>query len=270
MADGTEAFEFQRLHGMGEALHEVVKAAEGTRCRIYAPVGAHRDLLAYLVRRLLENGANSSFVNQMVDEDIPPEQIARDPFADIAERNAGIPQGPELFGSRRNSRGCDLTDPVEVARLSSARALFDEHTWRAGEALNGPRHRIGNPARPGEVVGDAVWASIEDVEAAMADAVAAQPGWAAAGASARSEILRNAADLYEVHADELMALATREAGKTWLDGVGEVREAVDFLRYYADQVEDVTQPPRGVFVCIRRGTFPSRSSRADCGGVGHG
>ena len=128
MAPDKAAYEFQRLHGMGEALHETVRAAEGTRCRIYAPVGAHQDLLAYLVRRLLENGANSSFVNQIVDLSVPAEEIARDPIG-IAEEtgfapNPAIPRPADIFLPRRNAKGWDITDPVELARIEAGRAPF--------------------------------------------------------------------------------------------------------------------------------------------------
>src|SRR5690606_14987220 len=122
MADDRQAFEFQRLHGMGEALHEAVRKAEGTRCRIYAPVGAHSDLLAYLVRRLLENGANSSFVHQIVDKQVAAEEIARDPFEVVAAQgpaaNPAIPRPVDIFGAqRRNSKGWDITDPVTLAEI---------------------------------------------------------------------------------------------------------------------------------------------------------
>ncbi|RUY99416.1 bifunctional proline dehydrogenase/L-glutamate gamma-semialdehyde dehydrogenase, partial [Mesorhizobium sp. M7A.F.Ca.CA.001.04.2.1] len=129
MADNRDAFEFQRLHGMGEALHETVRRSEGTRCRIYAPVGAHSDLLAYLVRRLLENGANSSFVHQLTDEDVEPEDIARDPLETVESQgpavNPAIARPSQIFGAgRRNSKGFDITDTVTLAAIDKARAAF--------------------------------------------------------------------------------------------------------------------------------------------------
>ncbi|MEY8842742.1 proline dehydrogenase family protein, partial [Cribrihabitans sp. XS_ASV171] len=133
MAEDVERFEFQRLHGMGETLHQLVKSRHGTRCRIYAPVGAHRDLLAYLVRRLLENGANSSFVNQIVDEDVPPEVVAADPFEALSQPVPQLTKGPDLFRpERRNSKGFDLAHVPTLGEIEAARAPFADATWQAG------------------------------------------------------------------------------------------------------------------------------------------
>ncbi|WP_375173614.1 bifunctional proline dehydrogenase/L-glutamate gamma-semialdehyde dehydrogenase PutA [Pseudooceanicola sp.] len=254
-----DSFEFQRLHGMGEALHDTVLKAEGTRCRIYAPVGAHRDLLAYLVRRLLENGANSSFVHQIVDEGVAPETIARDPFnhCDPAP-NPAIQHPSRIYGKGRNAaKGWDLTDPTTLNTLDTARKPFAKgYEWRAGE---GPDARaVLNPADPSDVVGHVHEATAEDVTRAITAAETAQPAWAATPVADRAAILRRVADLYETHAAEFFALCTREAGKTLADGVAEVREAVDFLRYYAGQAataERDTQA-RGVIVCISPWNFP--------------
>ncbi len=264
-------FEFQRLHGMGETLHEAVRRHHGTRCRIYAPVGAHRDLLAYLVRRLLENGANSSFVNQIVDERIAPEEIARDPF-DAVEALAGavahpaIVRPPALFGeTRRNARGWDLADPDTIAALDADRAPFRRHRWtarpmgaafaEAGSADGG--RPVTNPADPTDTVGAVVEATPADVAAAVSAAAAGQRTWAARPAAERAAVLRRAADLYEDHAAAFFALAAREAGKTLDDAVAEVREAVDFLRYYATQAEEApARPPRGLIACISPWNFP--------------
>jgi RHH-type proline utilization regulon transcriptional repressor/proline dehydrogenase/delta 1-pyrroline-5-carboxylate dehydrogenase len=263
------AFEFQRLHGMGESLHAAVHDEEATRCRIYAPVGAHRDLLAYLVRRLLENGANSSFVNQIVDESIPAEEIARDPFDAAVElggavTNPGIPQPADIYGAGRvNARGWDLTDPVTVEALEAARAPFRNHRWRAGPMVAGPvaareAREVLNPARPAEVVGHVTEAANADVETALDAASGGFAEWAARPAAARADVLRRIADLYEAHTPEFFALATREAGKTLLDGVAEVREAVDFLRFYAAESERLEGEggPRGVIACISPWNFP--------------
>jgi len=273
LADDKAAFEFQRLHGMGESLHAAVHDAEGTRCRIYAPVGAHRDLLAYLVRRLLENGANSSFVNQIVDESIPAEEIAGDPFAVVAElgeavANPGIPLPAGIFGPGRiNSRGWDLTDPVTVEALEAARAPLRSHRWEAGPMIAGPltsqaAREVGNPARPAEVVGQVTEAGAAEVETALNAAGSGFAEWSARPVSARAEVLRRIADLYEGHAPEFFALATREAGKTLLDGVAEVREAIDFLRFYAGEAEHLEgeggppNGPRGTIACISPWNFP--------------
>ncbi|HWK63423.1 MAG TPA: bifunctional proline dehydrogenase/L-glutamate gamma-semialdehyde dehydrogenase PutA [Rhizobiaceae bacterium] len=268
MAGDRDRFEFQRLHGMGEALHETVRQAEGTRCRIYAPVGAHSDLLAYLVRRLLENGANSSFVHQIVDEEVEPEEIARDPFETIALQgpaaNPAIPRPSEIFGAgRRNSKGWDITDPVTLATIEEGRAHFaGPDRWSAKPVTRAagdckPR-KILNPANPNEVVGTVYEASAEQVPLAIGAAVEAQPRWADRPVAERAAILDRAADLYEANAIEFFALATREAGKTLADGVSEVREAVDFLRYYAAEAgraEPGTQA-RGVIACISPWNFP--------------
>ncbi|MER9326433.1 bifunctional proline dehydrogenase/L-glutamate gamma-semialdehyde dehydrogenase PutA [Mesorhizobium sp. M0488] len=268
MADNRDTFEFQRLHGMGEALHKTVRRAEGTRCRIYAPVGAHSDLLAYLVRRLLENGANSSFVHQLTDEEVEPEDIARDPLETIESQgpaaNPAIARPSQIFGAgRRNSRGFDITDPVTLAAIDHARAAFaGPDRWHAKPITRaaglGKQCSIINPAKPAEVVGTVSEATAEQVAAAVRIAVEAQPAWAKRPVAERAAILNRAADLYEANAVEFFALATREAGKSLADGVAEVREAVDFLRYYAAEAanaETGTQA-RGVIVCISPWNFP--------------
>ena len=263
-----DSFEFQRLHGMGEALHETVRKAEGTRCRIYAPVGAHSDLLAYLVRRLLENGANSSFVHQITDDDVPAEAIARDPFEIVETQgpaaNPSIPTPAAIFGaSRSNSRGWDITDPLVLAAIDKARAAFaGPDRWTAAPMTRAAgaadARPIVNPAKPDDRVGSVREATAEQVEAAVGIAVAAQPGWASTPVAERAAMLRRAADLYEANAVEFFALATREAGKTLADGIAEVREAVDFLRYYAAEAEgaEAGTQPRGAIVCISPWNFP--------------
>jgi RHH-type proline utilization regulon transcriptional repressor/proline dehydrogenase/delta 1-pyrroline-5-carboxylate dehydrogenase len=171
--DQKDAFEFQRLHGMGEALHGQIMAQEGTRCRIYAPVGAHRDLLAYLVRRLLENGANSSFVNQIVDEDVPPEVVARCPFEAIGDEVPHLPKGPELFQPERpNSKGFDLhhiptLEEIEAARSPFAKSAREAAPLIAGEAKPKTAEPVANPADPADQPGTVAWASKADVETAL-------------------------------------------------------------------------------------------------------
>jgi len=255
MGQDRDAFEFQRLHGMGEALHGLVMAAEGTRCRIYAPVGAHRDLLAYLVRRLLENGANSSFVNQIVDEDVPPETVARDPFEAVADEAARLPTGPELFmPERRNSKGFDLSHQPTIEAIEAARGPFSGHRWHAATLLAGtarpcePRPLV-NPADPADTPGSVAFASPGDIETALA---AARP-WDAP-ATERGEALDRAADLYEENFGEIFAILAREAGKSVTDAVAELREAVDFLRYYAARAPEGA--PVGTFTCISPWNFP--------------
>ena len=253
---GPADFEFQRLHGMGETLHDLILAAEGTRCRIYAPVGAHRDLLAYLVRRLLENGANSSFVNQIVDESLPPGLVAADPFA-VPIPPSRLPAGPALFAPARvNSAGWDLSDRPTIARIDRARAAHADRLWQA-------RPRLAVPAMsetaPEPVLSPATGAPVGTVRPAtpadIAAAVAAARPWTAPVAT-RAAILVHASHLLEQAAPELFALLAREAGKTLPDAVAELREAVDFLRYYAAEAPGGDGPPRGLFACISPWNFP--------------
>ncbi|NVK14639.1 MAG: bifunctional proline dehydrogenase/L-glutamate gamma-semialdehyde dehydrogenase PutA [Rhodobacteraceae bacterium] len=251
---GNERYEFQRLHGMGETLHQIVLEQNKTNCRIYAPVGAHRDLLAYLVRRLLENGANSSFVNQIVDDNVPPEVVAADPFEAIADVTRKIPTGPELYAPERpNSKGFDLGHAPTLARIEEARAPWRSHQWQAAPLLAGNAQPedakdVTSPTDQ-SVVGTVAQCSPEDIELALA---LADP-WDAPAAE-RAAILNKAADLYEENFGELFAILAREAGKTIPDAVAELREAVDFLRYYAARIPDT--PPAGIFSCISPWNFP--------------
>jgi len=262
MAPDRRGFEFQRLQGMGETLHRLVLAREGTRCRIYAPVGTHRDLLAYLVRRLLENGANSSFVNQIVDEDVAPEQVASDPFLVVEDAKAA-PAGAvvlarDMYGMRRNSRGWDVSDRGDIEEIEAARAPFLNVKWQAApliavEATEGEIIEVVNPANRSDVVGQVHMAGELDVEAALNSA----RDWSDVTAKTRGEILRRVADLYEENFAESFAILAREAGKTIADAVSELREAVDFLRYYADQGLTVEGgAPCGVVTCISPWNFP--------------
>ena len=259
MAADKSTYEFQRLHGMGERLHDIVLEANSTRCRIYAPVGAHRDLLAYLVRRLLENGANSSFVNQIVNEEVSPERVAACPITAMENitpiASPAILTGPALFGARANSKGFDLTDTADLAAIETARAphmapLFEASPLIAGSASGALRHPVTNPAT-GALVGHVLTASVADVDTALR---LAEP-WAAAAAE-RATVLHRAADLYEANFGAIFALLAREAGKTAADAVAELREAVDFLRYYADGAAALQNPARGVFACISPWNFP--------------
>jgi RHH-type proline utilization regulon transcriptional repressor/proline dehydrogenase/delta 1-pyrroline-5-carboxylate dehydrogenase len=254
MGSNKETYEFQRLHGMGETLHNLVLKQHGSRCRIYAPVGAHKDLLAYLVRRLLENGANSSFVNQIVDEDVAPEEVAADPFAKLADSIPNIPRGPDIFRPlRANARGFDLHHTPTLSAIEDARAPFAQATWTAtpliaGGSKGGAAQPAQNPAgliSPGTVHP----ATASDV----ASALDAAKSWDAPLADRRAALLR-AADIYEERYGEIFALLTREAGKALPDCVAELREGVDFLRYYAAQATNT--PPAGLFTCISPWNFP--------------
>ncbi|SEN07000.1 L-proline dehydrogenase /delta-1-pyrroline-5-carboxylate dehydrogenase [Loktanella fryxellensis] len=258
MNRSTADYEFQRLHGMGEALHDIVIADQHTRCRIYAPVGAHEDLLAYLVRRLLENGANSSFVNQIVNADVAPEIVAADPFDQIGTRPT-IRSGPQLFLPERvNAQGHDLSHAPVLARIAVDRDPHRARVWSVGPRIAVPvaslpdGHPVMNPARPGDLVGRVTPATPEAIAAALS---AAAP-WAVT-ADVRARTLTDAAAAFEDNAGEIMAILTREAGKTLPDAVAELREAVDFLRYYAARARLTPDAaPRGIWTCISPWNFP--------------
>ncbi|AXI45874.1 bifunctional proline dehydrogenase/L-glutamate gamma-semialdehyde dehydrogenase [Sulfitobacter sp. SK012] len=255
MGEDKEAFEFQRLHGMGETLHGLVMAQHKTRCRIYAPVGAHRDLLAYLVRRLLENGANSSFVNQIVDEDVPPEIVAADPFDKLAEAVHIIPKGPQIFlPLRANARGFDLAHTPTLEMIEKARNPLRTHKWRAAPLIAGKLEAsapipVENPTNPDHSPGTVQNATAKDVATALD---AAKP-WGATLATRRKVLLR-AADILEDSFGEIFALLALEAGKTQPDTVSELREGVDFIRYYAAQATNA--PAAGIWTCISPWNFP--------------
>lgn len=258
LAQDKSAFEFQRLHGMGESLHDIVLASQGTRCRIYAPVGAHRDLLAYLVRRLLENGANSSFVNQIIDEAVPPSDVAVDPFQTLKDAPITPVAAPkDIFAPRVNSRGWDLHRHEDLDAIERARGPFAHKEWSAGPILvhastSTQTVTVTNPANTADTVGTVVQATHQDAELA----IGAAQIWDAP-AKDRANILRRAADLYEENFGELFAVLAREAGKTPMDAIAELREAVDFLRYYADEADRLSPlEPRGVFTCISPWNFP--------------
>ena len=264
-------YEFQRLHGMGESLFETVVREDKVNCRIYAPVGAHSDLLAYLVRRLLENGANSSFVNQIVDETIAPEDIAKDPFAVVQALGADIPNPHitrpiDIFGAgRRNAKGWDQTDPLTIEAIDAARDRFRSHIWQAGPLVADHQSKAEakpafNPADPSDQVGNVARATAQDVQAALAASLEGFKAWSATPVSERAAILQKIGDLYEANAEELFALAAREAGKIMLDCIGEVREAVDFTRFYALEAERLASGgalrSRGTIACISPWNFP--------------
>ncbi|UDL06248.1 bifunctional proline dehydrogenase/L-glutamate gamma-semialdehyde dehydrogenase PutA [Marinobacter sp. CA1] len=269
MAQGRDCYEFQRLHGMGESLHDQVIRESGVPCRIYAPVGAHSDLLAYLVRRLLENGANSSFVNQIVDTSITPEQIAQDPIDVVVAMGDNIASKaivrPEaLFGSeRRNSKGWDITDPVTVAEVERGRGEYRSHRWTGGpvmavDAVGTEVQMVRNPADPDDLVGHVTQASEADIDAAITAAQGGFQEWSGMSAEQRGACIRKVGDLFEAHADELFALTTREAGKSLLDAIAEIREAVDFAQFYADEGirYQGSGEAHGIMCCISPWNFP--------------
>lgn len=265
--------EFQRLHGMGEALYRAADDLyDGVLVRAYAPVGGHEDLLPYLVRRLLENGANTSFVHALLDERVPPETVVVDPMSSIEAVGAGphrkIPLPAQIYGDRLNSAGIDLT--VTAERQALCAAITDLTALTAGDPGGQP---VRSPTDPAQVVGCVSEAGPDAIEAAFAAARQSQPAWDALGGLARAQVLRAMADALETHRDRLIALCVKEAGKTLADGVAEVREAADFSRYYARLAETRFAGPetlkgpvgetnslelrgRGVFVCISPWNFP--------------
>jgi RHH-type transcriptional regulator, proline utilization regulon repressor / proline dehydrogenase / delta 1-pyrroline-5-carboxylate dehydrogenase len=280
-------FEFQRLHGMGHLLYdEVLDSRPGTAVRVYAPVGNHRDLLPYLVRRLLENGANSSFVNRFLDARVAPEELLQDPVQEIRcrdlARHSGIPVPRDLYREEAhpwtNAAGIDLADADELAPVLQAVVASATETHSAapivgGKLQPGSAKAILNPADRNDVVGQVVEAHSSHVEDALNRASAAQAAWNASGMEARAQCLERMADLMEHHSHSLIALIVREAGRTIDDALSEVREAVDFCRYYAQQgrarfggpitlpgptgeVNELTLHGRGVFLCISPWNFP--------------
>ncbi|ENA35170.1 MULTISPECIES: trifunctional transcriptional regulator/proline dehydrogenase/L-glutamate gamma-semialdehyde dehydrogenase [Pseudomonas] len=274
-------YEFQCLHGMGEPLYEQVvgKVADGKLnrpCRIYAPVGTHETLLAYLVRRLLENGANTSFVNRIADHSISLKELVADPVVTIEQIAAQegklglphprIPLPSQLYGEGRlNSSGIDLANEHRLGSLSGALLHSNNTEWRAAPMLGCPAEvgipqAIQNPADHRDVVGYVQNASVQDVDNALNSALTAAPIWQSTPPDQRAAVLETAANLMEAQIQPLMGLLVREAGKTFANAIAEVREAVDFLRYYAAQVRrdfaNDTHRPLGPVVCISPWNFP--------------
>jgi RHH-type transcriptional regulator, proline utilization regulon repressor / proline dehydrogenase / delta 1-pyrroline-5-carboxylate dehydrogenase len=291
IAGGSAAYEFQRLHGMGEALYEeMASLGKNARpCRIYAPVGGHEDLLAYLVRRLLENGANTSFVNRLADEQAPVDDIIRDPVeAAEKEREQAhgapplpLPRPPMIFAPERlNSLGLALSEPSVREAVTAEMAAALEESIAAGPIVDGNVTAGGDAALPvtcphdrRERLGTVREADAAAVDAAIRSATAAAHGWDRLGGPARAAILEKAADLLERERPRLMAVIVREAGKTLENAQGDIREAVDFLRYYASEARRLFSAPvalpgptgerntlelrgRGPFACISPWNFP--------------
>ncbi|HEX7035253.1 MAG TPA: bifunctional proline dehydrogenase/L-glutamate gamma-semialdehyde dehydrogenase PutA [Pseudomonadales bacterium] len=285
MVGARRDFEFQRLHGMGEALYQKVveQDAQGFACRVYAPVGGHEDLLAYLVRRLLENGANTSFVNRIADDSLPLDELVADPVtkaaADGFRPHPQIRRPPDLYGpERRNSRGIDLADPTVLIPLAREMQAADHDRWTAapmvaGRTARGEGRPVLRPADRRRRVGTVIEATADDARAALERAAAAAPAWDRTPVAERARLLRRASDLMEEASPSLMTLLCREAGRSVVDAHLEVREAVDFLRYYAAQAERLFAEPtvlpgptgeenrlvlagRGPFLCIAPWNFP--------------
>jgi RHH-type proline utilization regulon transcriptional repressor/proline dehydrogenase/delta 1-pyrroline-5-carboxylate dehydrogenase len=264
-------YEFQCLHGMGEPLYEeVVGPAKLDRpCRIYAPVGTHETLLAYLVRRLLENGANSSFVNRIADPAVPVADLVADPVATVRAQHANYAPHPaialprDLFRpDRANSAGLDLSNEQTLASLANVLSHSRNIAWRAqapSDPSQGTARPILNPADRRDEVGTVWDSSAAEIESALSRAAAAAPAWATTPVAERAAILARAAEALEARRPELLGLLVREAGKTLSNAIGEVREAVDFLRYYGVQATrqfDVSGRSLGPVACISPWNFP--------------
>jgi len=285
MAGNDRSFEFQRLHGMGQALYEQVVGATKMNqpCRVYAPVGSHEDLLAYLVRRLLENGANTSFVNRLADDEAPIAEIIADPVVEVGKLeqvpHPRIPLPADIFSGRKNSAGHAVWDDATRARLTDSIGRTLATPVAATAIVNGkaeaagPLRQITSPHDRRVIVGAVREADEAAVTRAMTAATAAQHDWDQLGGEARAAILDKAADLYEANTGRMLALLVREAGKSLDNAVADLREAVDFLRYYAGRARAEFAGPvllpgptgernemslhgRGVFACIAPWNFP--------------
>ncbi len=279
---GPRRYEFQRLHGMGDPLYDALLADQpDARVRVYAPVGEFRDLLAYLVRRLLENGANTSFVHQITDRSVPSELLVDDVYEQARgylasdQASSALPTGRELFPGRRNSRGIDLQYAPTLLTMTEAvmRSVpIEAISLIGGSPVRAPSIDVHNPARLGDSVGSVAEATADDAIRAVDAASASMRDWDAIGVDARAAIIDRVADAWEAAHDELAALIVREAGRTMLDAHLEVREAIDFCRYYAalgrtqmkmdplpgpaGESNELRLAGRGVFVCISPWNFP--------------
>ncbi len=278
-------FEFQCLHGMGNELYAQVvpQNTYGIPCRIYAPVGSHEDLLPYLVRRLLENGANSSFVNRIVDDKAPLDELIAEPVAKakmlFTKINNNIPLPKDIFApARQNSAGLDLSDRQQRQLLQQELAKLNLGQWQAGPMIAGydskeAKHSVTAPQQYDLAIGSITNATVEEVDYALSAAEKAFPQWSNTPVAERAKCINRFADLLETHRDEFLALACLEAGKTWSDAIAELREAVDFCRYYAVMAEqlmakptvlqgytgelnELSLHPRGTVLCISPWNFP--------------
>jgi RHH-type proline utilization regulon transcriptional repressor/proline dehydrogenase/delta 1-pyrroline-5-carboxylate dehydrogenase len=263
--DDKEGFEFQCLHGMGDSLYDQIVSLEAIQCRIYAPVGEHEDLLAYLVRRLLENGANSSFVNAIVDESRPVESLLEDPVEKTQrlkyKYNDQIQKPINLYGTERdNSKGLDVTDINHITPLKVAIDGWCEENVLREEQVPQGSHAVRNPANLDEIIGFHHYDSQQQMADKLTVAHNAFSSWSQTPMTERANLLRRTADILERNMNELIALCIKEAGKVTSDGVDEVREAVDFCRYYAARAEELAEDnrlaPRGVVLCISPWNFP--------------
>ena len=268
----TGLYEFQCLHGMGEPLYDEVVGADklARPCRIYAPVGTHETLLAYLVRRLLENGANSSFVNRISDPAVAIDELVADPVAivrsthPVGAPHASIASPADIFPERRNSAGLDLADDDLLAELEAELKRSAAVKWRAAPALasgsaTGAPQPVCNPANKSDIVGEVIEATVDEVRQAARDAQAFSGEWANTPAETRAQMLEKAADLMQQRMTALIGILIREAGKSAANAISEVREAIDFLRYYPQQARRAaasSSAPLGPVVCISPWNFP--------------
>ena len=263
--DDKEGFEFQCLHGMGDTLYDQIVTVDHIQCRVYAPVGEHEDLLAYLVRRLLENGANSSFVNAIVDDTKPVESLLEDPVEKTQrlkrKYNEQIAKPIDLYGNERfNSKGMDLTDINALEPLNNTLDRWFNLKRLTLDNIPADGHAVRNPANHSEIIGYHRYDNDQQMLDKLAKAQQAFATWSQTSVADRASLLLRTSDILERHMDELIGLCIKEAGKVAQDGIDEVREAVDFCRYYAarakELVEDDRLLPRGVVLCISPWNFP--------------
>ena len=275
-------FEFQRLYGMGKQLYSLIVDSKNDSlpCRVYAPCGDYKELLPYLVRRLIENGANSSFVNRIIDPSIPPEQVAEDPIQvqhkHTSVTDPKIPLPTNLYLPQRlNSRGIDLTQETILLDLKDQLEVNTQISWNAKSIVNGKQKKgkkfpVFSPADLNKKIGTVIWVKDNEIEVSIEIAKQAFSSWQVTTLDYRTSCLNKAADLIESNSDELIKLCILEAGKTIANAVDEIREAVDYCRYYAQQANnnfsessfiadsklEIKYMGCGVFACISPWNFP--------------
>ncbi len=276
MAGTKRDFEFQRLYGMGEGIYKQVVAK--MPCRIYAPVGSHKELLPYLIRRILENGASASFLKKVIDEDVSVEELVANPKSSILNFKSSIPLPPNLYTDRKNSIGFDLGNISHLSEIKNGLDKFKNSKWNAAPIINGKEHKgiskeIFAPYNTNIKVGTVIESSADDIKEALDATAKAQLEWSQTPVDARAKIIEKFADLLEENYFEAMSLCIHEAGKTIADSIAELREAVDFCRYYASRAREIFSTPktmqgstgelnelslhaRGMFMCISPWNFP--------------
>lgn len=279
---GDQEYEFQRLYGMGKALYHKVCTDEGTPCRVYAPVGKHEELLPYLIRRLLENGSSASFIHALGDEAVSNDMLIENPIATARALEGAphptLPLPAHIYSTRRNSRGINMGSTIALAEIQQGIASYHNHPWYATPLIPGrtsqtPTVTLSCPFDTHYTTGSYTSATADDAHYAITLSTGYFPRWSGTSTEERAAMLERIADAFEAHRDELIALCIYEAGKTIADGVAEIREAVDFCRYYASlarrqltgdlrmqgptgEYNGLSLHGRGTFICISPWNFP--------------